>query len=242
MRTVASGPIGRVTRLQFNVPSNTVVTPPAILALVLAVSIVVSLIVQRASGVSATDPGYVSDMQWNAGVIWSLPGFLIYLGVQSVATQFPFALALGCTRRSFALGTLLSHLVISIYLAALGAIGLGIEILTGHWFSGVYMFDTRALGGGSAGILMLTLFLVALVSLSVGGAFGAVWGRFGARGPLVVAIVLALALALGVLASVPAWPWIGAHFARWWLLAAAMIVSGLAVLGELLCLRRTSVR
>lgn len=240
-----STPLSRVTRiirLQLNVPLNSVLTPAAILALVFVISAVIALTVQRATGASAADPEYVAGVRSNSGAVWSLPGFLVYFGVQSVATQFPFALALGTTRRAFTLGTLASHVAVSAYVAVLGAIGLGLELVTGHWFAGIYVFDTYALGSGHVGQLLLTLFLGALAALSIGGAFGAVWVRFGAKGPIIVAVALAITLSGALLLSVPAWPWIAAHFALWWLAAVALVLTLVAVTGELLALRRTSVR
>lgn len=234
--------VARVTRLQLNVPANSVVTPAAILGLMFVISAVVALTIQRATGAGADNAEYIAGIRSNSGAVWSLPGFLVYFGVQSVATQFPFALALGTTRRSFTLGTLISHVAVAAYVAVLGAVGLGLELLTGHWFAGIYVFDTYALGSGNVGQLLLTLFLGALASMSIGGAFGAVWVRFGARGPLVVAVVLAVIAAGGLLLSVPAWPWIGEHFAMWWLVTLALIAIAVSVTGELLALRRTTVR
>ncbi|MCD7101056.1 hypothetical protein [Pseudoclavibacter sp. 13-3] len=234
--------IARVTRLQLNVPSSSLLTPGIILALVFAVSVIVSLTIQRATGGAPSDPEFIAGLRNNSGAAWSLPGFLIYLGVASVSTTFPFTLALGSTRRSFTLGTLAFHLLMAVYVALLGGALLLLELATNHWFIGVYVFDTLLFGSGSLWQLLVTVFLGTLASLSIGGAFGAIWVRFGNKGPTIVAIALALVVALALLLSVPAWAWIGAHFALWWLAALAGVIIVIACLAQYLALRRASVR
>ncbi|MGO2654876.1 MAG: hypothetical protein ACTH93_03435 [Pseudoclavibacter sp.] len=234
--------IARVTRLQLNVPSSSVLTPALIFGLVFVISVIISLTIQRATGGSPSDPEFVSGLRNNSGAAWSLPGFLIYLGVASVSTTFPFVLALGSTRRSFTLGTLAFHLLMAVYVALLGGALLLLEIATNHWFIGVYVFDTLLFGSGSLWQLLVTLFLGTLASLSIGGAFGAIWVRFGNKGPTIVAIALALIVALVLLLSVPAWPWLGEHFSVWWLAAFTGVIIVITCLSQYLALRRASVR
>ena len=99
--------IVKTARLQMNKPESTFLVPLYILGLVLVVSAVIVLAIQRGGG----DPGtaeYVQGARMNMGAVWSLPGFIVYLGVQAVATTFPYAMALGATRRAFVFGTMIT--------------------------------------------------------------------------------------------------------------------------------------
>jgi len=80
--------IAKVTRLQMNKPDVTFAVPLYILGIVMVISVIIVLAIQRAG----SDPGsadYVVGARMNMGMVWSLPGFLIYLGVQAVSTTFP---------------------------------------------------------------------------------------------------------------------------------------------------------
>ena len=83
-------------RLHFNKRETTLVVPLYITGLVALVSVLISLLYWRAGSLPGTD-GWIEGSQANPGIAYSLAGFLGYLGVQSVATTFPFALTLGET-------------------------------------------------------------------------------------------------------------------------------------------------
>ena len=88
-----------VARLQMNKRDVTFGTPAGIVGVVLILSALIAIALQRA-GVDPAQADYVAGARNNPGIGWSLPGFLIYYGVQAVATTFPFAMALGSTRRA----------------------------------------------------------------------------------------------------------------------------------------------
>lgn len=232
----------KVTRLHMNKLDNFFGTPAIILGLVLIVSIIIALAIQRATGTSGGGAEYIDGARMNMGVVWSLPGFLIYYGVQAVATTYPFALALGTTRRNFIVGTMLSNVLQSAYVAVLLVALLGVELATGHWFSNTYVLDTYAVGAGNPWILAATGFLGVLFCLTVGGFFGAVWVRFGTKGPAAVGIALGLALAILLLILAPNLGEIFASVTRGWfaLIAGCVIVA--ALVATWFAMRRASVR
>ncbi|WP_025132803.1 hypothetical protein [Leucobacter sp. PH1c] len=232
----------KVTRLHLNKLDSFLTVPAAILAIVLVVSIIIALAIQRATGVEIGSADYVDGARMNMGVVWSLPGFLVYYGVQAVATTYPFALALGTTRRNFILGTMLSNALQAAYVAVLLVVLLGLELLTGHWFSHTYVLDTYAVGSGNPLILAVTGFVGVLFCLTVGGLFGAVWVRFGSKGPGVLGLLLGLALALLVLILAPNLGEIFAGITRGGLALAAAIAILLALVGTWFAMRRASVR
>lgn len=234
----------RVTRLHLNKPSTFIITPISIIALVMLVSIIIVLVIQRVQGPSAdvASADYIEGARWNQGIIWSLPGFLTYYGVQAVATTYPFALVLGTTRRNFILGTMLANLVQSAFVAVLLVVLLGVEVATDHWFLGAYVLDVYSLGAGNPWVLMATAFLGTLFFLTVGGLFAAVWVRFGSKGPVSLGLGLALAVAVALLILAPALGDIFATLTRAALALAAVVVIAAALVATWFAMRRASVR
>ncbi len=230
-----------VAKLHLNKPQAMFMTPAFIVALVLIVSALISLALQRA-GLDSSSPEYAAGARGNMGMVWSLPGFLIYYGVQATATTLPFALALGSTRRAHVLGTAIANLILSAYVAAIMLVLLWIELATGHWFVGVYALDNYVFGSGNSWILVSTVFLGVFVSTSIGGAFGAVWVRYGSKGPTVVALALALVLAVLILVFVPQAGEIIAAITRPLLAAVALGIAAICLLGTWLAMRRAAVR
>lgn len=231
----------KVTRLQLNKRDVSFLVPLCIVLLVLVVSAIISIALQRA-GLDPADPSFAEGARANAGIVWSLPGFLIYYGVQAVATTFPFATALGATRRDYVLGTLLANIITAVYVAVILAALLLIELATGHWFYNIYALDNYALGSGNVGVLLITAFLGVLVCTSIGGLFAAIWVRFGNKGPTILGLALGLLLAVLLLIFVP---YIGEIFAA---ITGAKVAIGsvvllvVLVLGTWLSMRRTAVR
>lgn len=234
--------IMNVTRLHLNKPFVAFGIPLMIVGLVLVITWIIAAILQRA-GLDPLDPGYAEGARaGNQGMLWSLPGFLIYLGVQAVATTFPFALALGTTRRSYVTGTALANLIQAAYITVIMSVLLAVELATDHWFFGAYALDTLALGSGNFGVLIPTVFLGVFVCLSIGGVFGAVWVRFGSKGPTFLALALALVLVISLLILVPQFGEIIAGITRPRVALFSIGVAVVALLGTWLCMRRTAVR
>lgn len=230
-----------VVALQTTKRFMTFAVPLVTLGLVLVVSAVIAGIFYQLGSRPGT-PEWVSNSRNNPGVLWALPGFLGYYGVQSVATTFPLALALGTGRRAFTTGTLAFHGLLSAYVAVAGLALLGVERLTGQWFVGLYLMDVVVLGGGDPLRLVSVLFLGSLAVLSLGALFAAAWVRLGARGPLLLGLGSGALLAVSALLLAPHLGDLAISFQPWWLAALAALVTAVACTGELLLLRRASVR
>lgn len=231
----------RVTQLQMNKRDLTFLVPIVIIGVVLVVSAFISIALQRA-GLDPADDSFAEGARANIGIAWSLPGFLVYYGVQAVSTTFPFATALGATRRNYVLGTLVANIVNAVYITAIMSVLLLIELATDHWFFNIYVLDNYAFGAGNVGILALTTFLGVLLCTSVGGLFAAVWVRFGNRGPTILGLALALLFAVLVLVFVPYAGEIIAAITAPMAVGVAVAVLAIALLGTWLSMRRTAVR
>lgn len=231
----------KVTRLHMNKPAAMFGVPLQIVLVVLVVSALISLLLQR-GGLDPASADYVEGARWNQGMIWSLPGFLIYYGVQAIATTYPFALALGATRRAHVLGSAVANAVLSLFIALVMLVLLGLELATGHWFMNVYALDVYLLGSGNPWVLFVTVFLISFGATSIGGFFGAVWVRFGSKGPTIAALALALVLVVLLLIFVPQLGDIIAAITRPLLAGIGVGIAALAILGTWWAMRRASVR
>ncbi|MGK0715251.1 hypothetical protein ACR5KS_04185 [Leucobacter sp. W1153] len=231
----------KVARLHLNKPFAMFGIPTFIVLLVLVITALISFALQRA-GLDPSRPEYAAGARMNGVMVFSLPGFLIYFGVQAIATTFPFSLALGATRRAHVFGTAIANLVLAGYVACLMLVLLWIELATDHWFFGVYALDTVALGSGNGWILWPAVLLGTWLALTIGGLFGGVWVRFGSRGPVILGLVLALAVAVTILVFVPQFAEIIAAVTRPRLALVAVGAGIVALLGTWLSMRRASVR
>jgi len=231
-----------VVRLQLVRRATWFVVPLLIMLVAAVVTVIIQLAIQRATGTSPGSPEYAESARNNPALAWSVSGYLVATGVASVSSMFPLASSLGTTRRGFAAGTLLTHVLASAYLAVVAALLLGLELLTDHWFVGIYVLDTAVLGSGDVGVLLLVMFLGSLAAFTIGAAFGAVWLRFGPRGPLGVAVVAVLLLAGLLLLVAPSLGDIAGAFRTWWLVVVGVALVLLASGGTTLSLRRASVR
>jgi len=231
-----------VVRLQLVRRTTWFLVPLAIMLVAGVATVIIQLAIQRATGMSPSSPGYADSARNNPALAWSVSGYLVATGVASISSVFPVASSLGTTRRGFAAGTFLTHALVSAYLAVVAAAMLGLELLTGHWFVGIYVFDTAILGAGNVVVLLLVMFLGSLTAFTVGAVFGGVWLRFGPRGPLGVAVVAVLVLAGLLLALAPSLGDIAAAFEFWWLAVVGVALVLVAAGGTTLSLRGASVR
>lgn len=229
------------TKLHLNKRESTFVVPLYITGMVAVVSVLISLLFWRSGSLPGT-AGWIEGSQFNPGMAYALPGFLVYFGVQAIATTFPFALTLGTTRRSFVGGTLLWAIIVSLYLTAVFAVLTTLELVTNHWFAGFYVFDIYVLGAGNFGLLIPIVFLATLSLLTIGGVFGASWIRFGARGPQLIGIGTAVVVIVALIIAVPSAGAIFAAFQLWWLAVLAAVVIALSSIGTWLMLRTAIVR
>lgn len=228
-------------KFHLNRRTETFVVPLSIAGSVAVISVLIALVFWR-SGSQPGSEAWIQGSQSNPGIVYALAGFFGYLGVARVATTFPFALALGATRRDFVAGTLIWNAIAASYVALLLAVLNAIEIATNHWFAGFYIFDIYVLGGGDPLRLLPIVFFGVLTTLTVGGVFAAAWVRFGAIGPQLIAGVLVLALLLAVIILVPQAAAMTAAFRLWWLGAAAVGAVVLSATGTWLLLRPATVR
>jgi len=233
--------IAPTVKLHLNKREITFLVPLYITLMVTVLSVLIALIFWRSGSQPGSD-GWVIGSRNNPGIAYSLPGFLVYLGVQSIATTFPFALTLGATRRAFTAGTLAWAAMVSAYLAIVLAILTVLEIATNHWFTGFYIFDIYILGTGNIPRLLAIVFLGSLTSLTLGGVFAAAWVRFGTNGPRTLGIALGLVIAVGALLIVPAWPDLQAAFQLWWLAVTAVVVIAGSSIASWAFLRSATVR
>lgn len=233
--------VAAVTKLHLNKRALTLATPPGILVLMILITVIIALGLQR-SGLDPNSEAYVSGFGNNTGVVGSITGFLVYLGVQAVATTFPFGMSLGTTRSAYTLGTFIYFLIQSAYVAVIAVVLLFLEKATDHWFVHAYALDTSLMGGGNPLKLMAIMFVLTLTALSIGGAFGAVFVKAGAKGPLIVGIVLAVVLALSVLVLMPSFSVIFASGVMAKLLGLGLGITVLALGGTYFSLRGASVR
>lgn len=228
-------------KLHLNRREVTFVAPLSIVTFVAVISVGISLIFLRAGSQPGTTE-WIRASRSSPGLPYALVGFLISLGVTSVATTFPFALTLGSTRRAFVAGTLVWDAITAAYITLILAVLTVIELATGHWFAGFYIFDVYVLGAGHIPRLLAQVFLGVLTSLTLGGVFAASWVRFGARGPQLIAVAIVIALIVGAIIVVPQAGVIGAALQPWWLAVAAVALIVICSIGTSLLLRPATVR
>jgi hypothetical protein len=224
-----------VIALQYANPTRMVVIPLGILVAVILVMTGVTIAVIRGGGSGA-------DLASSGSVIWSLFGFIVAVGVQAVATAFPLALALGSTRRAFALGVLATCLLQSALLTAASLVLLGLERLTGGWFVGAPVLTDSTLGSGDPRVLSAVMFLAALSALMAGSVFGAAHVRFGATGAMWLGIGIAAVIVAALLVVPPDFVALRRSFEPWWLAVAAGVVVVLSTTADYALLRRATVR
>lgn len=171
--------------------------PWIITGVALAISIVIALLITATVPPSGREEALAGmSYSWAAlSPLW----YLAVVGVQAVSAVFPFALGFSITRREYALGTLLTYVVIAAFNATGWALLTEIErAVTG---SGIVFHHFTALwfGAVGAGTVWLSLFTLQLLIFAVASAFGAVYARWRAMGMLVLWVAVALVL-LGLIA------------------------------------------
>lgn len=229
------------TRLQLNKREITFLVPLYITAGVVLITALIALILWRAGAEPGT-PEWVDGSRQNGGMVWGMFWFIGYLGVQAVATTFPFAMTLGATRRDFTLGTFGWTALIAGYLTVIYTVLCLLERVTDHWFVGLHIVDVHLLGSGDLRVLVPATFLGAWSALSIGGLFAAAWVRYRNRGPQLLATGLVVVLLVALVLVVPVAGQVAEAFRPWWLaVAAAVVITGSGV-GTWTMLRTASVR
>ena len=169
--------------------------------IITGVALVVSIVVALLISATVPEAGRQDALQ-GMGYSWAVLSPLWYLavvGVQAVSAVFPFAMGFSITRREYALGTLLTYVVIAAFNATGWAILTEIERAINE--SGVVFHHFTALwfGEAGAGTVWLSLFSLQVLLFAVTSAFAAVYARWRAMGMLVLWVAVALVV-LGLMA------------------------------------------
>lgn len=192
----------QVLKLHYLKRGIVLMVPFVIMALVVVITVMIALILQRV-GLDVSSPNWDESVKNNGAALWSFPGFFVYLGVQAISTTFPFGMALGTTRRAYALGSAMFFVIQSLYVSLLGLALFAIERVTNGWFVRGFVFDVHILGNGTIWKLLIMLFAISFFALSSGAVFGALFVRLGSKGPLILAVSLVLLLGIALLVFAP---------------------------------------
>jgi hypothetical protein len=228
-------------KLHFNKREISFLVPLYTIGVVAVLSVLITVVIWRAGSVPGSAE-WIEGSRNNPGIAYALVSFLGYLGVQAVATTFPFALTLGATRRSFVAGTLLWSVLTSAYITAVIAVLAAIEIATDHWFADFYIFDVYVLGAGDFGKLIPIVFLGILTLFAIAGLFSASWLRLGSRGPIALALLVVLVIVGVLLVLIPSAATLLEGFQLWWLAVMAIAIVIVSATGTWLFLRSATVR
>jgi hypothetical protein len=117
------------------------------------------------------------------------------LGAQSVAQSLPFGLALGLSRRSYYVGTVLLALAFAVVVGALTTVGQALERGTGGWGLKMGYFRVPYLLNGPWYFTWLTTFVAITLLFVYGMWFGLVYRRWNLVG-LVVFVATQITVAL----------------------------------------------
>ncbi|EMD25512.1 hypothetical protein [Amycolatopsis azurea] len=166
-----------------------------------------------------------------SGGLFTLFVFMLVCGAMSMTKSLPFGLALGVSRRSYYLGTVL--LVTG--LSALYAVGItvlqAIEKGTGGWGLGLNYFRVPWLLDGPWYLTLLTSFVFLVLMFLYGMWYGLIYRRASVLGVIVfgAAQVLVLLSVVLVLSWTDSWSKLGTFF-------STLTVGGLTgVLALLVC-------
>ena len=182
----------RSLRLYLANRSYVTLIPGGILVIMLAMSLVIGVAIGMATEFPLSAQIQEGMRENNGGAVYSIPGFLISLGVLAVNRNFAMALAFGSTRRHFWLGTLMGFALTSGATAASAVVLLALEKATNHWFFGVHAFDVAALGKGDYVLTFASVFVLAVLSLALGALFGTAYRAFGTKGALLTGLAAAV--------------------------------------------------
>ncbi|WET77879.1 ABC transporter permease [Amycolatopsis sp. QT-25] len=149
-----------------------------------------------------------------SGGLLTLYVFMLVCGALSMTKSLPFGLALGVSRRSYYLGTIL--LVAG--LAGLYAVGIvvfqAIEEATGGWGVGLNYFRVPWLLNGPWYLTLLTSFVLLTLMFVYGMWYGLIYRRAAVVGVVLFAAAQVLVLVGGVLllSWTDSWPKLGTFF------------------------------
>ncbi len=214
---------------------NYVVLPWAVLAFAFVVDVVILALI----------PAGHSSHRYVGGLA-AIFVMLFLLGLQTVARSLPFGLALGLSRASYFLGTVVLAVALSAVYSLILAIGQVIERATGGWGIKMGFFRVPYVLQGPWYLTWLTAFVGLALLFVYGMWFGLVYRRWSLVGLVVfIAGQVSLLLAGAIVATTAnAWHNVGHFFTA---LSAAGVTGLMAafaavlVAGGLATIRRMSV-
>lgn len=181
-----------------------------------------------------------------SGGLSTLYVFMLVIGTLSVTRSLPFGFALGLSRRTYYLGTLLLIAVLAaayaLVLAGLNAV----EGATGGWGLTLHFFRVPWLLGGDWYLTVLTSFVLLVLMFVYGMWFGLVYRRWRVVGltTFIVAQVSVLVLTALLVTWADAWPAIGEFFSALnvvELTGVLALVAAVLALGGFGTMRRVTV-
>jgi hypothetical protein len=180
------------------------------------------------------------------GGLSTLYVFMFVCGTLSMTKSLPFGLALGMSRRSYYLGTVLLVLGLSALYSAGVAIFQAIEAGTGGWGLSLNFFRVPWLLDGSWYTTLLTSFVLLVLMFVYGMWYGLVYRRWAVPGVVVFAAaqVLLLLGAVFLLTWTDSWPRLGHFFTSLTVTgmsAVLALTACVAALGGFATLRRITV-
>lgn len=185
--------------------------------------------------VVAMVPTPESGAYYSGGVV-AIYVFLFVAGALSATSWMPFGFALGLSRRTYFLGTVLLALVLAAgYAPALAALQ-ALERVSGGWWGGVHFFRVPWILDGPWYLTLATSFVLLVLFFMYGMWSGLVFRRWKLPG-LVVFIATQVLVLLGaalIVTRLRVWPAIGEFLATssalglagWLALVAAVLALG----------------
>lgn len=177
----------------------------------LIISIVISLIIARATDGAAVGPDGFTDGAQYSGAGQAMFWYLGVIAIQTINLALPFALGLSVTRREFLLGTGAIFVSISVINSALYTLLGGVEELTGGWWVGTRMFTSLTLHEVEPLGRFVFYVCLHLVVFTFGAAMASVFFRWKAMGTTISIIGLAFVIvgAAALLTFTDSWPVVG---------------------------------
>lgn len=182
----------------------------------------------------------------HTGAVLTIFFFFAIMGVMSVTRWLPFGLALGLSRRSYYLGTVLLGAGLALAYALALALLQAAERATSGWGVAMHYFRVAWILDGSWYLTWLTSFVLLVLLFTYGMWLGLVYQRWHLTGVTVfsAAQVMVLLVAALLAAQAHAWPGIGHFFTSLTVAGLSGSLAAIAVvmiLGGYATIRRITV-
>ncbi len=181
-----------------------------------------------------------------SGGLFTLFVFMLVCGALSMTKSLPFGLALGVSRRSYYLGTVLLVAGLSALYAAGTAVMQVIEEATRGWGLGLHYFRVPWVLDGPWYLTLLTAFVLLTLMFVYGMWYGLIYRRASVVGIVLFAAAQVLVLLGGVLllSWTDSWSKLGTFFGTLTvggLTGVLAVLVGVAVAGGFATMRRVTV-